>query len=93
MKTKSIILAGSILLFGLLALGLLAAPAAALAAPASGPAAEKTPNPWKETLTPVRETLAALPTPDDALLENLLAREKLALSNQETRLALSHTVA
>ncbi len=93
MKTKTIVLAGSVILLGLLAFGLFATTSTAQAAPGQGPAAQRTPGPWRQTLTPLRETLAALPTPDGTILEDLLVREKLALSNQKTRLALSHTVA
>jgi hypothetical protein len=44
-------------------------------------------------VAPARENLSASPDQDGALLENLLVRERLALSNQQSRLTLSHTVA
>jgi exonuclease VII small subunit len=44
-------------------------------------------------VAPARENLSASPDQDGALLENLLVRERLALSNQQSRLMLSHTVA
>lgn len=91
MKTK-IVAVLSILCLGVLVFGVLSSPVSAQA-PSGQPTAQQTPFPWKEKLAPVRETLAALPTPDGKLYEDLLVREKLALSNQQTRLNLSQTVA
>lgn len=93
MKNKSIFGFIAVLLLGFLALSCFTPVPSAQAAVEDRPLPERTPLPYRETLVPVRETLAALPTPDDAFLENLLLREKLALSNQQTRLELSHTVA
>ena len=87
MKTKMII---AVTIIGVLVMGVLALPATAQAASS---AATRTPIPLRQTLVPVQETLAALPTPDGKVLEDLLIRERLALSNQQTRLTLSHTVA
>lgn len=93
MKTKFFWIPVTILLTGLLAAWFFTAPRPVQAASQPAPAAQRTPMPWKETLVPVRETLAALPTADHQALQDLLAREKRALSNQQTRLTLSHTVA
>jgi len=92
MKTKSMIGFTVVLLLGFFALLLFTPVSIAQAAVDDRPLPERTPVPYRETLIPVRETLSALPTPNDEYIENLLLREKLALSNQQIRLELSHTV-
>jgi hypothetical protein len=90
MKTKIAIPVISVLVVSLLALGLFVPLSTAQA---TFDTAQKTPAPWRETQVAVHATLAALPTQDFAGLENVLTREKLALSNQKTRLELAHTTA
>jgi hypothetical protein len=61
---------------------------------ATAPALQKTLVPERPTLaaraTEIQATLAARPTQDFTYLENFLVREKLVLSNQQTRLELAH---
>lgn len=92
MKTKNVI-AISIMLLSVVAFSLFVSPGTAQAVTRQDFANERTPIPWRETAAPVRATLSALPILDGTALENLLIREKLVLSNQQTRLTMSHTVA
>ena len=92
MKTK-IVFSVSALCLGLLAFSLFVVAEPVQAVSAQSQPARPTPIPWRETLAPVRATLSALPTQNGAVLENLLIRARLALSNQQTRLSLAHTVA
>jgi hypothetical protein len=99
MKTKIIVSAVLVLALGIIAFSLFASSSSAQASAESAPSAQgtpntqRTPNAWQETLAPVRETLQALPTQEPVDLESVLKREQLALSNQQVRLTLSHTVA
>lgn len=92
MKTKNVI-AVSVMLLSVLAFGLFVAFGSARVVAGQSLADERTPVPLRETAAPIRATLSALPTLDGTALENLLIRENLVLSNQQTRLTLSHTVA
>lgn len=92
MKTK-IVNAVVVSIVGILVFGLFVSPAAVQAEGLQRKSADETTPPWKQTLAPVRATLsAALPTQNGTVLENFLVRENLALSNQQTRLTLSHKV-
>lgn len=91
MKNKSVPVVLAVMIAAL-AFALFALPSQVQASNGQSMDVKATPGPWQQTLTPIRETLSALPTPDNQLLENLLVRERLALSNQQTRLSLAHTV-
>ena len=88
MKTQFKVVLASVLVTGLLAVGFLL-PTQTVQAEDTQP----TKGPWKQTLEPLRQTAAARPTQDPIYLTNLLTREKLALSNQASRLEMSGKVA